>query len=145
MVPLNVDTQKSGHHLYTGHFVWSQHNTNMYYFTPEIRTLSSGPTLWGSTVYQIKKTTYKYSPIHCTKEQTFIQTLHFQPANRIYNIITTTGWYCTHTVHHKITYIVTERAKQYCQNIHMATRYRIVGLLSAHAYHPRLQGNMSLL
>ena len=30
MEPLNVDTLKSGHLLYTGHFVWSQCNTNMY-------------------------------------------------------------------------------------------------------------------
>ena len=33
--PLNVDTLKSGHLFYTGHFVWSQHSIN---FTPEIRT-----------------------------------------------------------------------------------------------------------
>ena len=37
-----MDTLKSGHLLYTGHFNWSHCNTNMYYFTPEkIRTLSS--------------------------------------------------------------------------------------------------------
>ena len=33
-----MDTLKSGHRLYNGHSV-----TNMHYFTPEIRTLCSGP------------------------------------------------------------------------------------------------------
>ena len=33
-----ISPLKSGHLLYTGHFIWSQCNTNMYYFTPEIRT-----------------------------------------------------------------------------------------------------------
>ncbi len=32
--PLNVNTLKSGHLLYSGHFVLSQRNKNVYYFSP---------------------------------------------------------------------------------------------------------------
>ncbi len=33
---LNVDTLKSGHLFYSGHFVLSQRNKKVYYFTPDL-------------------------------------------------------------------------------------------------------------